>query len=114
MRAEGNTESRAGLTRLIQGKYEGNSRLGRNTEIKAGLTNMMQGRCGGKNGLRRSAETQERNTEQTENQNPENTILKIPPSIHLTVQECTNTNPSTQHHKLTKNARKSFKPTTLI
>ena len=70
------------MTRLIQGRCEGKSRLGKNTESRAGLTSFIQGRCGGKNMLGRSAGTQEGYTEQIENQNPENTILLIQPSIH--------------------------------
>ena len=56
--------------RLIQVRCEGNSKLGKNTESRAGLM-----RCVGKNGLGRSAGTQKGNTEHTENQNLENTIL---------------------------------------
>ena len=99
------------LTRLIQGRCEGNSRLGKNPENRAGLTNLMQGRCGGKNGLKRGAGTQEGNRG-----TPENTIFLIKPSINSKTRPRINMNinPSTHHYKLTNNARQSFKDTTQI
>ena len=64
------------MTRLIQGRCEGKSRLGKNTESRAGLTSLMQGRRGGKSRLGRIAGTQEGNTQQ-KSQNQENTNLLI-------------------------------------